>query len=55
MNERIHKEAESTLERLLTGLNREQLQSLILKLAEQEPSVLATIERADLTREQRKR
>ena len=45
MNERIHKEADTTLERLLVGLNREQLQSLLLKLVEQEPSVLATIER----------
>jgi hypothetical protein len=45
MNERIHKEAGPALERLLAGLNREQLQSLLLKLAEQEPSVIATIER----------
>jgi hypothetical protein len=33
------------LESLLSGLNREQLQSLLLKLAEQEPSVITTIER----------
>jgi hypothetical protein len=44
MNERIHKEARPALERLLSGLNREQLQSLLLKLAEQEPSLIATIE-----------
>jgi hypothetical protein len=35
----------SALDSLLSGLNREQLQSLLLKLTEQEPSVLATIER----------
>jgi uncharacterized Zn finger protein len=35
----------SSLKNLLLGLNREQLQSLLLKLAEQEPSVIATIER----------
>ncbi|HJT55860.1 MAG TPA: hypothetical protein VJ761_05155 [Ktedonobacteraceae bacterium] len=45
MNERMSKEAGPALEHLLTGLNREQLQSLLLNLAEQEPSVIATIER----------
>src|SRR5437764_7647471 len=41
----MNKEMRSALDSLLSGLNREQLQSLLLKLAEQEPSVLATIER----------
>ncbi|HYB01400.1 MAG TPA: hypothetical protein VED37_14370 [Ktedonobacteraceae bacterium] len=41
----MNKEMRSALDSLLSGLNREQLQLLLLKLAEQEPSVLATIER----------
>jgi hypothetical protein len=45
MNKRINKDTHAALERLLTGLNRDQLQALLLKLAEQEPSVIATIER----------
>ena len=38
-------EDRSLLKNLLSGLNCDQLQSLLLKLAEQEPSVIATIER----------
>jgi len=38
-------EDRSPLKNLLSGLNRDQLQSLLLKLAEQEPSLIATIER----------
>src|SRR2546428_3134085 len=38
-------EDRSPLKNLLSGLNRDQLQSLLLKLAEQEPAVIATIER----------
>lgn len=45
MKDRMNKDTRSTLESLLSGLNREQLQSLLLKLAEQEPSFIATIER----------
>ncbi len=45
MNERIHKEALPALESLLSGLNRDQLQSLLLQLAEQEPSLISTIEK----------
>src|SRR2546421_3900841 len=45
MNDDINKDARSALESLLSRLNRDQLQSLLLKLAEQEPSVIATIER----------
>jgi hypothetical protein len=45
MNERMHKEARPALENLLSVLNRDQLQSHLLKLAEQEPSFIATIER----------
>lgn len=44
MNERINKDAHSALESLLAGLNRDQLQSLLLKLAEQEPSLISTIQ-----------
>ena len=44
MNDRINKEARPALESLLSGLNRDQLQSLLLKLAEQEPSFISTIE-----------
>src|SRR5258708_39441109 len=47
MNERIHKEALPALESLLSGLNRDQLQSLLLQLAEQEPSLISTIEKQD--------
>jgi uncharacterized Zn finger protein len=45
MNDRMNKDAYPALESLLSGLNRDQLQALILKLAEQEPSVITTIER----------
>jgi hypothetical protein len=45
MQNRVNKEAQLALESLLAGLNRDQLQSLLLKLVEQEPSVLTTIER----------
>ena len=41
----MNKETRSALESLLSGLNRDQLQALLLKLAEQEPSVITTIER----------
>jgi uncharacterized Zn finger protein len=45
MNDRINKGSHAALESLLSGLNRDQLQALLLKLAEQEPSVITTIER----------
>ncbi|TMC83411.1 MAG: hypothetical protein E6J10_10190, partial [Chloroflexi bacterium] len=45
MNERINKDKPSSLESLLSGLNRDQLQSLLLKLGEQEPSLREAIER----------
>ena len=45
MHNKINKEAQRALESLLAGLNRDQLQSLLLKLAEQEPSLIATIEK----------
>src|SRR2546421_1621953 len=45
MNERINKDTHSSLESLLSGLNRDQLQSLLLKLGEQEPSLREAIER----------
>jgi uncharacterized Zn finger protein len=45
MKDRINKEARPALESLLSGLNRDQLESLLLKLSEQEPSLIATIER----------
>jgi uncharacterized Zn finger protein len=45
MNDHMNNDAHPALESLLSGLNRDQLQSLLLKLAEQEPSVIATIER----------
>ena len=45
MNDYINKDARPALESLLSGLNRDQLQSLLLKLAEQEPSLITTIER----------
>jgi uncharacterized Zn finger protein len=45
MNDHINKDARPAIESLLSGLNRDQLQSLLLKLAEQEPSVIAAIER----------
>lgn len=45
MHNKINKEAQLAFESLLAGLNRDQLQSLLLKLAEQEPSVIATIEK----------
>jgi uncharacterized Zn finger protein len=41
----MNKEARPALESLLSGLNRDQLQLLLLKLTEQEPSLIATIER----------
>jgi uncharacterized Zn finger protein len=45
MNDRMNKETRSTLESQLAGLNRDQLQALLLKLAEQAPSFISTIER----------
>ena len=45
MNNRINKDAHPSLESLLSGLNRDQLQSLMLKLSEQEPSLTEAIER----------
>src|SRR6266566_6094526 len=45
MNDRINKDAHPSLESLLSGLNRDQLQSLLLKLGEQEPSLSEAIER----------
>ncbi len=45
MNERINKDPRPALESLLSGLNRDQLQSLLLKLSEQEPSLMQAIER----------
>jgi uncharacterized Zn finger protein len=45
MNDRINKDTRSALESLLSGLNRDQLQSLLLKLAEQEPALSSTIEK----------
>src|SRR6266852_9941663 len=45
MNDRVNKDAHPALESLLSGLNRDQLQSLLLKLAEQEPSLISTIEK----------
>src|SRR6266571_6142183 len=45
MNDRMNKETRSALESQLAGLNRDQLQALLLKLAEQAPSVITTIER----------
>jgi hypothetical protein len=38
-------EDRSPLNNLLAGLNRDQLQSLLLKLAEQEPSLIPTVEK----------
>ncbi|HCI82392.1 MAG TPA: hypothetical protein DHW02_22185, partial [Ktedonobacter sp.] len=43
MSEHIDKETQVSLENVLSGLNREQLQSLLLKLSEQEPSLTTTI------------
>src|SRR5579864_6591643 len=40
----MNKEARPAIESLLSGLNRDQLQLLLLKLTEQEPSLIATIE-----------
>src|SRR6266700_550549 len=45
MDERINREAHPLLESLLLGLTREQLQSLLLKLSEQEPLLTEAIER----------
>jgi uncharacterized Zn finger protein len=45
MDERINREAHPSLESLLSGLTREQLQSLLLKLSEQESSLAEAIER----------
>ena len=45
MNDHLHKDARPALESQLAGLSREQLQSLLLKLAEQEPSLIPTIEK----------
>jgi uncharacterized Zn finger protein len=41
----MNKETQLALESLLAGLNRDQLQTLLLKLTEQEPSLIATIEK----------
>src|SRR5258708_18719824 len=43
MNDRINKEP--SLESLLSGLSRDQLQSLLLKLSEQTPSLTTVIQR----------
>src|SRR6266851_7642111 len=43
MNDRINKEP--SLESLLSGLSRDQLQSLLLKLSEQTPSLTTAIQR----------
>src|SRR5437762_1861490 len=45
MHNRMSKETQLALESLLSGLDRDQLQSLLLKLAEQESSLIATIEK----------
>ncbi len=45
MDDRINQEALLALEGRLSGLNRDQLQSLLLKLSEQEPSLIQAIER----------
>src|SRR3989440_545181 len=45
MNDNLHKDTRPALESQLAGLSREQLQSLLLKLAEQEPSLIPTIEK----------
>lgn len=45
MDEHIHKDTRSSLESLLTGLSRDELQSLLLKVVEQEPALKATVER----------
>ena len=45
MNDRSNKDAHPSLESLLSGLTREQLQSILLKLSEQEPSLTEAIER----------
>lgn len=45
MNDRMNKEAHPALESLLAGLSHDQLQSLLLKLAELEPSLISTIEK----------
>ena len=41
----MNKDMRPALDSLLSGLNRDQLQSLLLKLAEQEPSFITTIEK----------
>src|SRR5438128_2309481 len=45
MNDDINKDAGPSLENLLSSLNRDQLQSLLLKLSGQEPSLTAAIQR----------
>src|ERR1700680_2822523 len=45
MNDHLHKDARPALESQLAGLSRDQLQSLLLKLAEQEPSLVSPIEK----------
>jgi hypothetical protein len=45
MQHRMNKEAQLALESLLAGLKRDQLQSLLLKLAEHEPSLIVTMEK----------
>jgi uncharacterized Zn finger protein len=44
MNDRMNNDARPALESLLAGLNRDQLQALLLQLADQEPSVIKVIE-----------
>ncbi len=45
----LKKDVRPALESLLAGLSRDQLQSLLLKLAELEPSLISTIEKQFLT------
>ncbi len=45
----LKKDVRPALEGLLAGLSRDQLQSLLLKLAELEPSLISTIEKQLLT------
>src|SRR5260370_4754015 len=45
MDDRINQEAHLALESLLSGLNRDQLQSLLLKLCEQGPALAVALEK----------
>ncbi len=45
MDDRVNQEAHLALESLLSGLNRDQLQSLLLKLCEQEPALAVALEK----------